>query len=242
MMPPVSENTALFLDIDGTLLDLARTPDRVKVPQDLLKALVQLSQALSGAFAFVSGRSLDSIDKLFSPFRPAAIGAHGGEIRGLDGQVARSRALPDSIREVFIGLAENIPGLLLEDKKCALALHYRLAPEARPVLTSAMEKHARLFESENVHILHGKAVIEARPLGVDKGTAVTALARQKPFAGRSILFGGDDVTDLDVFRILPDLGGRGFSVGRHFPGAEHVFESPRAVRQWLTKTAEAGVR
>jgi len=242
MMPPVSENTALFLDIDGTLLDLARTPDRVKVPQDLLKALVQLSQALSGAFAFVSGRSLDSIDKLFSPFRPAAIGAHGGEIRGMDGQVARSRALPDSIREVFTGLAENIPGLLLEDKKCALALHYRLAPEARSVLTSAMEKYARLFESEKVHILHGKAVIEARPLGVDKGTAVTALARQKPFAGRTILFGGDDATDLDVFRILPDLGGRGFSVGRHFPGAEHVFESPRAVRQWLTKTAEAGVR
>ena len=242
MMPPVSENTALFLDIDGTLLDLARTPDRVKVPRDLLKALEQLSHALSGAFAFVSGRSLESVDKLFSPFKPAAIGAHGGEIRGLDGQVARSSALPDSIREVFTGLAENIPGLLLEDKKCALALHYRLAPEARPVLTSAMEKHARLFESEKIHILHGKAVIEARPLGVDKGTAVVALARQKPFAGRAILFGGDDTTDLDVFRILPDLGGRGFSVGRHFPGAEHVFESPRAVRQWLTKTAEAGVR
>ena len=242
MMPPVSENTALFLDIDGTLLDLARTPDRVKVPLDLLKALEQLSHRLSGAFAFVSGRSLESVDKLFSPFRPAAIGAHGGEIRGVDGQVARSSALPDSIREIFAGLAENIPGLLLEDKKCALALHYRLAPEARPVLTSAMEKHARLFESEKVHILHGKAVIEARPLGVDKGTAVTALARQKPFAGRAILFGGDDTTDLDVFRILPGLGGRGFSVGRHFPGAEHVFESPRAVRQWLTRTAEAGVR
>jgi trehalose 6-phosphate phosphatase len=242
MMPPVSENTALFLDIDGTLLDLARTPDRVKVPRDLLKALEQLSHALSGAFAFVSGRSLESVDKLFSPFKPAAIGAHGGEIRGVDGQVARSSALPDSIREVFAGLAENIPGLLLEDKKCALALHYRLAPEARPVLTSAMEKHARLFESEKIHILHGKAVIEARPLGVDKGTAVTALARQKPFAGRAILFGGDDTTDLDVFRILPGLGGRGFSVGRHFPGAEHVFESPRAVRQWLTRTAEAGVR
>jgi trehalose 6-phosphate phosphatase len=132
--------------------------------------------------------------------------------------------------------------LLLEDKQCALALHYRLAPEARSVLVSAMEKHARLFEAEKVHILHGKAVIEARRLGVDKGKAVAALARQKPFAGRAILFGGDDATDLDVFRILPDLGGRGFSVGRRFPGADHVFESPRAVRQWLTRTAEAGVR
>jgi trehalose 6-phosphate phosphatase len=242
MMPPVSGNTALFLDIDGTLLDMARTPDRVKVPQDLLRALQRLSGELSGAFAFVSGRSLESIDKLFSPFRPAAIGAHGGEIRGVDGMVARTSALPDSVREIFTGLARNIPGLLLEDKKCALALHYRLAPEARPVLTSAMEKHAKLFEAAKIHILHGKSVIEARPLGVDKGTAVVALAKQKPFAGRAILFGGDDATDLDVFRILPDLGGRGFSVGQHFPGAEHVFETPRAVRQWLTRTAEAGVR
>jgi len=231
MMPPVSDNTALFLDIDGTLLDLARTPDRVKVPRELAQALERLTHRLKGAFAFVSGRSLESIDRLFAPFRPAAIGAHGGEIRGADGQVARSQPLPETVVDVFTGLAENIPGLLLEDKRCALALHYRLAPEARPVLVSAMEKHARLFEAENVHILHGKAVIEARPMGVDKGTAVRTLAKQKPFVGRNIVFGGDDTTDLDVFRILPRLGGHGFSVGRHFPGAEHVFESPRAVRQ-----------
>ncbi|HEY1877757.1 MAG TPA: trehalose-phosphatase [Rhizomicrobium sp.] len=242
MMPPVSGNTALFLDIDGTLLDLARTPDRVTVPRDLLAALERLSGELSGALAFVSGRSLDSIDRLFSPFSPAAIGAHGGEIRGADGTVAREPALPDAVRQVFTDLTRSNPGLLLEDKKCALALHYRLAPEALPVLSTAMERNARLFQAENVHILHGKAVIEARPLGVDKGTAVAALAKQKPFAGRAILFGGDDATDMDVFRILPDLGGRGFSVGRRFPGADHVFESPRAVRQWLTSTAETGVR
>jgi trehalose 6-phosphate phosphatase len=91
-----------------------------------------------------------------------------------------------------------------------------------------------------VHILHGKAVIEARPIGVDKGTAVAALAKQKPFAGRSILFGGDDTTDLDVFRILPQLGGSGFSVGQQFPGAYYIFESPLAVRQWLTGVAAEG--
>lgn len=240
MMPPVASNTALFLDIDGTLLDLARTPDRVQVPADLLRALERLAAQLHGALAFVSGRSLESIDRLFAPFRPAAIGAHGGEIRGLDGQVTRTAPLTDAVREIFTGLAKHIPGLLLEDKKVALALHYRLAPEAAPVLKAAMEKHARLFETEKVHVLYGKAVIEARPLGIDKGSAVRKLARQKPFQGRAILFGGDDTTDLDVFRILPELGGRGFSVGRHFPGAEHVFPTPRAVRQWLVQAAEAG--
>src|SRR5258706_3634043 len=137
MMPPVGANTALFLDIDGTLLDLARTPDRVKVPRDLLRALEKLTHRLSGALVFVSGRSLESIDKLFAPFRPAAIGAHGGEIRGIDGSVARSQPLSDKVVEIFTGLAGNISGLLLGDKRFALALHYRLSPEAQPVLTAA---------------------------------------------------------------------------------------------------------
>jgi trehalose 6-phosphate phosphatase len=242
MMPPVGDNTALFLDIDGTLLDLAQTPDRVEVPRDLIKALERLGQHLSGALAFVSGRSLESIDTLFAPFKPAAIGTHGGEIRGADGQVSRGQPLSEKVVEVFNGLADNIPGLLLEDKRSALALHYRLAPEAQPVLVSAMDEHARLFEAEKVRILHGKAVIEALPAGVDKGTAVLELARQKPFTGRAVLFGGDDTTDLDVFRILPRLNGRGFSVGRPFPGAEHVFGSPRAVRQWLAGAAGMEVR
>jgi len=237
MMPAVTANTALFLDIDGTLLDLARTPDRVKVPRELLRALEKLTHHLSGALAFVSGRSLESIDTLFAPFRPAAIGTHGGEIRGADGTIVRGQPLSGKVAEIFAGLAENIPGLLLEDKRSALALHYRLAPEAQPVLMSAMEKHARLFESEKVHILHGKAVIEARPAGVDKGTAVAVLAKQKPFLGRTILFGGDDTTDLDVFRILPQLGGSGFSVGQQFPGADYIFESPLEVRRWLTAVA-----
>ena len=241
MMPPVSGNTALLLDIDGTLLDLARTPDRVKVPAELLRSLEKLNHQLHGAVAFVSGRSLESIDTLFAPFRPAAIGAHGGEIRSVQGEVTRVAPLPDSIREIFTGLAENIPGLLLEDKKSALALHYRLAPEAEPVLKSAMEKHAMLFADEKIHVLHGKAVIEARPHGIDKGSAVLKLAKQKPFKGRALLFGGDDTTDINVFRILPKLGGRGLSVGRRFAGAEHVFETPRAVRQWLSRVAERGV-
>jgi trehalose 6-phosphate phosphatase len=110
------------------------------------------------------------------------------------------------------------------------------------VLASAMEKHAKLFESEKVRILQGKAVIEALPAGVNKGTAVLELAEQAPFAGRTVLFGGDDTTDLDVFRILPRLGGQGFSVGKSYPGADYVFESPRAVRQWLVRMAGVEAR
>jgi trehalose 6-phosphate phosphatase len=236
----VSGNTALFLDIDGTILDMARTPDLVVVPDELQRALEALSGELHGALAFVSGRTLASIDSLFAPFHPAAIGSHGGEIRGVDGAMTRAAPLPKAVRAIFHDLADSVPGLLLEDKECALALHYRLAPGAKPILDAAMKKHHGLFEVEKIDILHGKAVIDARHRGIDKGSAVIKLAREKPFAGRAVLFGGDDTTDEDVFRILPQLDGRGFSVGRHFPKVEHVFESPRAVRQWLIEMAEAG--
>src|ERR1051325_4793896 len=104
MMPPVGDNTALFLDIDGTLLDLAQTPDRVKVPRELLNALERLAQHLSGALAFVSGPSLDAIDRLFAHFRPAAIGVHGAEIRSANGEVARCQALSEKVVDIFSGL------------------------------------------------------------------------------------------------------------------------------------------
>jgi trehalose 6-phosphate phosphatase len=241
MFPTVTANTALLLDIDGTLLDLARTPDRVVVPRALRLALERLDRDLGGALAFVSGRTLESIDSLFAPFRPAAIGTHGAEIRGADGTVERAPPLPEDIRALFRTLAAAAPGLLLEDKASALSLHYRLAPEARSMLEAALAGQAALLAAENLQVIHGKAVIDVRRAGLDKGSAVRRLVRRAPFAGRRVLFGGDDTTDADVFRILPEIGGHGFSVGRHFAGADHLFETPRAVRGWLAGLAEAGV-
>ena len=133
MTPPVNGNTALFLDIDGTLLDLARTPDAVVVPDDLRQALVKLHDDLHGALAFVSGRSLVAIDRLFAPLHTAAIGCHGAEVRGADGKVrALARPMSDTgARSVSPSWRKSHPGVLLEDKIYALALHYRLAPEAQ---------------------------------------------------------------------------------------------------------------
>jgi trehalose 6-phosphate phosphatase len=242
MTPPVNGSSALFLDIDGTLLDLARTPDAVVVPDELRLTLTRLHEQLRGALAFVSGRSLNSIDRLFTPLRGAAIGCHGAEVRGADGHVlALGLPIADSVRALFRALTASHPGVLLEDKIYTLALHYRLAPEAKPSLMVALAKEAALLAAEKVALIEGKAVIEARHAGIDKGVGLRALSAQKPFRGRRVLFGGDDTTDLDVFRILPDLGGSGFSVGRHYPGVEHVFNSPRAVRQWLTRLAQEGV-
>jgi trehalose 6-phosphate phosphatase len=242
MTPPVKKNSALFLDIDGTLLDMARTPDAVVVPTELQLALVRLYDALDGALAFVSGRSLVTIDRLFAPLRTAAIGCHGAEVRGTDGNVrALTDPIPDPVRAIFRGLAESHPGTILEDKIYSLSLHYRLAPEAKGALETAMKKHEILFTAEKVGIQHGKSVIDAKALGIDKGVGVRALMRQPPFRDRTPVFGGDDTTDMDVFHILPELGGHGFSVGRTFKGVDYKFQSPRAVRQWLSHLAERGV-
>ena len=242
MTPPVNGNTALFLDIDGTLLDLARTPDAVVVPDELQAALTRLYDELRGALAFVSGRSLIAIDRLFAPLRIAAIGCHGAEVRGADGKVrALAPEISAEVRGLFAGLAQAHPGVLLEDKIYGLALHYRLAPEAKPALQAALAQHNALLAAEGITLIEGKAVIDARPRGIDKGVGLRALLGQKPFAGRRVLFGGDDTTDLDVFHMLPDIGGSGFSVGKHFPGVDHVFASPRAVRQWLARLADDGM-
>jgi len=242
MTPAIDSRSALFLDVDGTLLDLAHTPDAVVVPKDLQQALVRLHEELNGALAFVSGRSLLTIDRLFSPLRTAAIGCHGAEVRGADGKVrALCGPVANDIRALFHDLTKRHPGVILEDKFFTLALHYRLAPEARPGLVAALEQHAELLAAEGIVLMAGKSVIEARMAGIDKGVGFRALIAEKPFAGRRALFGGDDTTDLDVFRILPELGGVGFSVGRHFPGVEHAFASPRAVRQWLVRLAREGV-
>jgi trehalose 6-phosphate phosphatase len=242
MTPPVNGNSALFLDIDGTLLDIARTPDAVVVPVELKHSLGKLCDDLRGAFAFVSGRPLSAIDKLFAPLFTAAIGCHGAEVRGADGQVRTlAGPMPDAVRRLFRRLAKSHPGVLLEDKLYALTLHYRLAPEARTGLMAALAREEHLLASENIVLIEGKAVIDARPAGIDKGVGLRALMAQKPFRGRRVLFGGDDVTDLDVFQILPEIGGAGFSVGKTFPGVEHVFASPRAVRQWLNRLADRGM-
>ena len=153
MMPPVSGNSALFLDIDGTLLDMARTPDAVVVPHDLQTGAGTAAGRIAGRAGLcqrpLAWRPSTSCSRRF---RTAAIGCHGGEMRGADGKVARAGRAHARFgaRAVSRPGRRAIPALLLEDKIYALALHYRLAPEARPVLNAAMEKHADLFAAEKV--------------------------------------------------------------------------------------------
>ena len=234
-------HTALLLDVDGTLLDLASTPDGVVVPRPLASTLRDLLAQSGGAVALVSGRTIATLDRLFGPLAMPAIGGHGAEMRLTgDGPITKRRPAPlgARLRRQLHALAWIDPRLLVEDKLHSVAVHYRLVLEREDLLKREVEAIVAADHASEVESLFGKAVIEVKPKHFNKGTAVAELMTCEPFAGRTPLFIGDDTTDETVFAILPELGGYGFSVGREMAGADGVFESPQAVRAWLARLAD----
>jgi trehalose 6-phosphate phosphatase len=234
--PPVE--LAFLLDIDGTILYIAATPAEVRVPNSLRETLARLDRLSGDALALVSGRSLQDIDRIFAPLRLAAIGGHGAELRPAKHEapvVGRALPLPSELRQELAGIAALGTGIIVEDKGYSLALHYRLAPNLEHAVENAVAAICAKAPAGTIDVLPGKAVIEIKRIGFEKGTAVRELMRHPPFAGRRPLFLGDDVTDASVFAILPEFNGTGFSVGRRFPGVAGCFAAPRDVRKWLAR-------
>lgn len=230
------KSTALLLDVDGTLIDIAPAPHLVVVPDDLRRSLSRLSDLTDGAVALVSGRPVSDLDRLFAPLRLSAIGGHGAEMRIGDVSVDRGVApLPEALRRRLSGIAA--PGLLIEDKGYSLAVHYRAVPHLRHSVQQSIAEACEAFPSEAVEVLPGKEMLEVKRPGFDKGEAVRALMTHAPFAGRVPVFIGDDVTDDSVFSILPQLDGIGFSVERDLAGLAGVFDSPAQVRAALAALA-----
>ena len=235
LVPHLSE-TAILLDIDGTLVDLAPTPREVWVAPGLAKTLNRLLKRTSGALALVSGRSLNDIDLIFAPEQFPAVGGHGAEMRlSTDSEAVASHA-PPMDRELKLRLAaiaKLSPGILLEDKGYSLALHYRLAPHAEKAIYEAGSLIRADLPNAPIEVLPGKCVCEIKHSGFNKATGVRELMTHEPFKGRYPIFIGDDVTDEAVFGIMPDLGGLAFSVGRRAQGVAGHFDEPRDVREWL---------
>ena len=214
-LPTPARDWALFLDFDGTLVHLRAHPDEVVADSHVKGLLQSLAQAFGGALAIVSGRSLDGLDRLLGPLQLPTAGIHGLERRGADGRVHRpADPTPafDAARRALEGYAASHPGLLLEDKGNALALHFRRAPEQAAHALERMEAERRRL-GEDFHLQHGKAVVELKPTAHHKGTVVEAFMAEPPFAGRRPVFLGDDVTDEDAFRTVNRLGGISVRVG-----------------------------
>lgn len=230
--------TAVFLDIDGTLLDIAPTPLDVQVSEGLRETLAALLVKFGGAIAFVSGRPIAEMDRIFHPLRLAAVGGHGAEIRfAPDSDIRRSRiaTLDDELRAAFARIGRIGEGIIVEDKGYSLAIHYRLAPQLGSEIMKGVSAICENERCDSLEILPGKLVIEIKPGGYDKGTGLREMMSVPPFTGRRPIFVGDDVTDNAAFAVLPDFDGTGFSVGGTVPGARFNFDGPQDVRRWLRR-------
>jgi trehalose 6-phosphate phosphatase len=234
-MPPCSSRWAFFLDIDGTLLDIAETPDAAEAGRRE-KALVQkLHRAAGGALALVSGRSLETIDELFAPLKVAAAGQHGVARRDARGRVHRGsypRSRLQRAAESVRDFAAAHDGLVFEDKGASFALHYRLAPALEQAACSVVRKAAASLGNW-VEVQVGKMVIELKPAGRDKGMAIEEFLREAPFAERTPVFIGDDLTDEDGFRVVNRAGGHSIKVGEGKTQARWQLADPSAARAWL---------
>ncbi|MEM8825839.1 MAG: trehalose-phosphatase [Pseudomonadota bacterium] len=228
-----SARTALFLDFDGTLVDLADTPDGICVAEDLSRDLATLSTRLDDRLAIVSGRALIDLDAHLGECPVAMSGSHGGELRCADRSAldAYTRPVPAPVRAALRRFADGQPGLLYEDKTIGAALHYRGAPGRQADMLAFAEG---LATTHDLTVSRGKMVVELMPAGFDKGTAVTAFMARPPFAGAIPIFVGDDVTDEDGFRAAARLGGFGVLVGApRETAARYRLDGPGAVHDWL---------
>lgn len=229
---------ALFLDVDGTLLEIAASPRAVSVSDDLRERLRSLSGAGGGAVALVSGRAVADLDALFAPLTLPSAGLHGFERRGASGAYHR-RPLPsgaalEAARGAMLDLAGRHAGLHVEDKRFALALHYRAAPHLEDVVVKAMENVAARLAGE-LELQHGKMVVELRPTGATKAQAVAAFLAEAPFAGRTAVFIGDDLTDEPAFELVNRLDGLSVVVGTRPSAARARLADVSAVHDWLAQ-------
>ncbi len=237
---------AYFLDFDGTLVELAPTPEGVTVTPALRALLDGLTQATNGAVAVVSGRAIADVDKFLAPLRMPAAGLHGVEFRvhGAVEDIASAittgveQAL-DRVRRCLADLAAAEPGIRLEDKGGAIAVHYRAVPAAAERVRETVE--AAVDGTPDLHIQHGKKVFEIKPSDTHKGEAVERFLREQPFAGRRPVFVGDDTTDEDGFAAVNAHGGLSVKVGEAgetLAGA--TLPDVAAVHRWLASMLQPG--
>lgn len=238
--PRLDPRAALFLDVDGTLLEIAPHPDRVRVPCRLPALLAALAAARGGALALVSGRSLAQLDRLFPTWRGAAAGLHGIERRRAEGGLVRSEdaaatAALDRLRAPLAALARARPGLLFEDKAGTIALHYRNRPQDAAEIRALAESLLRAA-GPALRLIAGKMVVEFQPRSVGKGATIAAFLAEPPFRGRRPVFLGDDATDEDGFAEINRCGGMSVRIGTPaMTAARHGLASVAAARQWLAE-------
>jgi trehalose 6-phosphate phosphatase len=237
--PAPSLDWCLFLDVDGTLIELNDTPSRSDADPEIKTLLRNVADRLGGALALVSGRTIRSLDELFAPLKMPAAGLHGVERRKASGAMQGASYVDsqlDRARAAIRSLVEAHPGTLAEDKERIIGVHFRTAPQHESSVREAMHEIARPLGS-NYHIQNGNMVVEIKPRGFNKATAIAAFMKEPPFSGRRPVFAGDDLTDQDGFAMVEAQQGISIGVGNRVHG-HYQLENVTAVRDWLKSIAD----
>lgn len=228
-------NWAFFLDVDGTLIDIADLPDAIRVDTTLLDLIAHLHRVSGGAVALVTGRSLSDLEHHLASLRLPMAGQQGLERRDAAGRLwihAAPPAAKFTIKEALASVLARHPGLLLEDKGLTLALHYRKAPQLAAYAHRLMGRLA-LLAGPDLELQRGKRVVEIKPAGIDKGTAVAEYLSEPPFKGRRPVFIGDDLNDEHGFAEVNKLNGVSIKVGKGASCARYRLPDVAAVHRWL---------
>ncbi len=228
----------LFLDVDGTLLDLAPTPAEVEMPAGLRETLAAAERRLGGALALVSGRPIWELDRLFAPLELASSGTHGAEIRttaGVPSTWLTGGWLPEQAWQELLRLLEGFPDVFAENKGVGFTVHYRDRGRSKEELAAALEGLIEELAGFELELRAGYRVFEIQPRQCDKGRAIELFMTRPPFAGKRPVFVADDPLDRPGFDMVLAQGGLAFSVGAALPGLSGWFQRPSAVRAWLAE-------
>lgn len=232
--PPPALDWCLFLDVDGTLVELTDTPSQTAADPEIKSLLREVAERLGGAVALVSGRKIASLDELFAPLKLPSAGLHGVERRKAGGAIQGASFVDsqlDGARASIKQLVQEHPGTLFEDKERSLALHFRLAPQVADLMHRSIIDIAKPLGT-NYHVQGGKMLFEIKPRGFNKASAIKAFMNEAPFSGRKPVFVGDDLTDQDGFAAVEARGGISIGVGDAVRG-QYYMEDVTAVRSWL---------
>jgi trehalose 6-phosphate phosphatase len=238
-----ADKTAVFLDFDGTLVDIAPSPDAIVVDGEVKTLLGNLVQQCDSAVAIVSGRNLQEIDRYLGDFAGAVSGGHGAELRhvsghfdGIDCDLARLTHIKNAVKE----FAVLNPMVIAEEKVHGVVLHFRQYPEieckVREFLTSL------IGDDTQFEIQAAKMAVEVKPKGTSKAHAIERIMRFEKFAGRGIFFAGDDVTDEGAFCWVNDQGGTTVKIGDGPTCARYRTQTPSTFKHWLSSQVLAGRR
>jgi trehalose 6-phosphate phosphatase len=228
---------ALFLDFDGTLVEIAKHPDQVQISPQTRHALEAMHGMLGGAVAIVSGRDIGDVDRFLSPLSLPVAGVHGLERRRGDGTITAGQSDEEAVARLhqrLLPYVERTEGLMLEKKSGSLALHYRARPELETEAIAAMDE--AVHGIGEIHLVRGKMVIEAKGSSANKGGAILEFLAELPFRGRKPFFAGDDVTDEDAFRAVNAERGITVKIGPGETAATYRAADTQAFLDWLWNT------